>query len=326
MESINKIEFEEALTELGRTGMFELAELLAWLEERRTQDTFVLSKKRLKALQTDWHARFAPSIISRGIAELFEVSLPRFAIRVYANKERTSFVNALRIGTLANQARWRRSVARDGREVTLRGDRSLSDVIRKSTFCVGDSVLAVPSRFANFLVIREWFGTEYGEDRLICGVPYVRNIELNGLCAQATCFMATALLHRIALNTPGITEITCLAQAGKGQVILYGLTPAQMCRYFEKVELRMSLQSVGRSVLNHEAKPVCLFERVLTGYLRSKCPVILPLDSGRMAGLGATPTNENIFAFNGLSSNRITDRKVRRPRRHVVLAVGFRCH
>jgi hypothetical protein len=323
---INEVEFEEALVELGGAGMYELAELFAWLEKEHATEKLVLSRKRRKTFKREWCARFAPSIVSRGIAELFEVSIPRFALRVYANHGRTSFVNALRIGTLANQATWRRA-GQSRREIVVKGDRSMADVIRKSTFCVADSILNVPRRFANYSIIKEWYGREYGEEQSVQGVPYVRNIELNGLCAQATCFMATALLHRITHNTPGITEITRMAQNDRGHILLYGLTSEQMRDYFEKVHLRASLQSSGPSVLYHRAGPLPLYARSVAAYLRSKCPVILPVDSGRMARLGEADRNrQSIFGLNGLSSDRISDRTTQRPRRHVVLAVGFKCH
>src|SRR5688572_29388980 len=94
---MNSVNGDELTSEIGARGFREISNILWRLTGQRDWT------------RTAYIARYAPSIIARGEAEMLGVSMPRFAFRVYLNEQRTSFVNVRRLGTLANQAdKWGR--------------------------------------------------------------------------------------------------------------------------------------------------------------------------------------------------------------------------
>jgi hypothetical protein len=110
------IDIHGAEEELGKKGLSELVCLGLWLKNKqrlregawgwprfRVYWQTLLRPKNMLAF------RMAPSIAARSEAEMFCISMPRFALRTYFNDGDLagSFVNARRLGSFCAQAqRW----------------------------------------------------------------------------------------------------------------------------------------------------------------------------------------------------------------------------
>jgi hypothetical protein len=81
-------------------------------------------------------ARVAPSITTRGEAEIFGLSSPRFAYRVWLDSIQTSFVNIRRIKRLRESIH--RSLGEDSPGLKL------LEADAPPFACIADSLLAVP--------------------------------------------------------------------------------------------------------------------------------------------------------------------------------------
>lgn len=293
----------------------------------------------------EWACRYAPSIIARSEAELFGVSVPRFAIRVYLDKERRNFVNARRIGEFAaSVSGWGTRQAQREHHLDAVRVKWLTRLashpartIRKNT-CVGDCLLRFQER-DGWDVLETELGVAYGEGTPIVATPYVRHISLpgGGLCAQACAFMATSLLHQHCHGVYGVAEVTALAApplAGAAQpppvseMKLTGLLEPALLHYFKHrdVGLRATRQ-FSAPPAPHERLPLNRpFRRALAAYLASGMPVVLPLDFGRMAGLGYGDLKyeDSIFGKQHprIAQSVVQDSHIRRPRPHATLLVG----
>jgi len=329
---------DEIMQALGEKGLADIEELQGFL-----QKTFQWPMCSLRQLR---NFRYAPSIISRGEAEIFNVTLPRFALRVYLDHNQKSFVNARRIGVLCDQARrWsskRTNLTEEGvrqaRRKLFKG--SPAWVLRKHT-CVADSLLD-PSSISGYHVLQAQLGEVYGEGQEILGTPYLRHIPLTGgLCAQAVCFMATALLHDHARGVHSLPDVTALAAGNlkqPGELILRGLDHRELAEYFSNSAVGLGAIwqraaawypdsgaqfSSGRFVPTHQGNA---FAKLIRAYLLSGMPVILPIDAGREAGLVPKTcplVYKSIFEENGLAKDLyLPDSYTLRRRDHAVILVG----
>jgi hypothetical protein len=286
--SPNVIENGDLLPYLGEQGLFQLLQLKKWLT---TMDVTKENWEKDISLKRDVGtllARFAPSIISRSEAELFSISLPRFAIRVFLSEDQGSFVNARRTAEFADQARtWGKRRGDDVTDATrlkgvtplgrrqmlpdsrLRLARTCPGWILHSNSCIGDSILATPTRFSlKYKVLERNLGRLYGEKdaegKPLRGTPYIRHIPLSGggLCAQAVCFMATLLQYEHATGVFGIAEITKLAFDPKlREIPITGLGVPAIKSYFANVGLATASQLAGSGDD---------FKRALQAYLNSE--------------------------------------------------------
>ncbi len=250
--------------------------------------------------------RTAPSLVARSEVELFNISMPRFAFRAYLTDR--SFVNARRIETFCKMATsWGPAPLDDpGSEFAKSPKDAPGERIRGSSSCIGDSLLEVPERLAReqYHVLTTELGLAYGERKPIRGTPFVNHIRLGGgMCAQAVCFMATALLQQAARGIYGVAEITTLASADEERRIdLGGMTPDKMCHYFNHPGVGLSAlpQRIGVPDGDVDLKGISLrrFAGALRAYLLSDVPVILRVDLGRMCGISfemaemETPTTD----------------------------------
>jgi hypothetical protein len=286
--TMNTLTFQE--TELT-TGQFALQEI-----ER--------IKQRFADADQDWTARFAPSIVTRSEAEIFGLSSPRFAVRVYIDKSGRYFVNLRRLRTFCEGGlvfSERRPLPSDLRRDDLSYSRSMvldPQKILLGQSCIADSFLPIPNDLHGFCIITADLAGAYGEtsndEHGYDGSVYVKHIALagGGLCAQAVCFMAAAHLNVHASSIHGLAEITHYATntaAGapfhKLEIVLDGLDFAGMSHYFEAIGLRALLQKAFYSEPKNKGEPSFdLFAPVLKAYLLSKMPVIIPVDCERMAG------------------------------------------
>lgn len=311
--------WHRTIPEVGRRGTEELRRLRRWLLGDDADP------------RAPRYSRVAPSIIARSEAELFGLCMPRFALRVYLDPHLRSFVNARRIGAFCDRARW-------WGKRTAPPKKQLRDIeemrpfwrpawwLRRHT-CVADSLLEY-TRDGRFHVLKARLGFAYGEEENTAGTPYVSHIPLSGggLCAQAVCFMASALLSDDAKGVYGVADVTALAAGDDTrELLLTGLDQASMIRYFthDRVGLRATWQLARRESEGAYHRPFC---EALVAYVCSGMPVVLPLDSLRMAGVGSKDKPlkyaDSIFARNGLSLWEHRKPYEQKPRRHAVLLVG----
>ena len=249
-----------------------------------------------------WRSRLAPSIITRGEAELLGLNMPRFAVRVYLDDECTTFVNARRIPVLAKHARLEKhDTAND----------LISDLENSS--CIADSLLPTAQFRPTYHIIEADGGAVYGERQSVRGLPYVKHMDLGGgLCAQATCFSATVMLHQHARVIYGVAEVTVVATKPKeGHLPLEGLTRKQIGQYLLKTAgLRSAEQHLPHLPDNAEPAPTWL-ARALSSYAISDMPVIFPLS---MQGM-----RQYIWRDNNIDPD---DWDITGHGEHVILVVG----
>jgi len=289
--------------------------------------------------------RSAPSLVARSEAELFDISMPRFAFRAYLTDDEESFVNARRIETFAQMAdKWGEPPAGQlvDWERLYDAKTSPAGLIRaRRPSCIGDSLLKPPEKIdevREYHVLQAELGLAYGEHKEIRGVPFVRHIRLGGgMCGQAACFMATALLQHEARGIYGVAEITALASGQDGPAItISGISADGICNYFNHREVGLSAsRQYVQQVDEDEPALVRELGEALSAYSMSNVPVILRVDLGRMCGIeyraasGDKPLkDDHLFMRNGLASLKAVEKcreegvKEPKPRPHAVVVVG----
>ena len=329
---------DEVRKEIGRSRYYEL---------RLTID-------RLYDPEVEVSFRIAPSIIARSELELLGLGEPRFGIRasLFDGDRQLGFVNLRKIkSTWRQRSTWyypegsvRQTPKQTWWSLLLELFRSNTDLLEFDSPSdvvwdaspIADCLLELPSKFfkKGYESIKVNLGVAYGEtlsdDTPLVGTPFMRHIPCSGggLCAQAVCFMATALMFRFATNIYGLAEITKLATGVKGdEMVITGLYPRAISKYFSEVGLRASIQSTGK-VRNEDTLLPALntFNLALRACVRSKCPVIVMVDGGRMAGdfLDVSSDEQCILERNGLQLPPKTPQgEPGEARNHAVLIVGF---
>lgn len=332
-QDLNIISTSRVRSELGNLGLREVHALIRWLEYGITPylDRNRAAKEYLSWLSANcWSCRTAPALISRENAELFQFATPRFAFRIRTMiGESNCMINTRKLGSFcSNRSSWatpNTGKIRYGKYITYKPTRrNPSMYISKST-CIADSVLPIPKRFRSYHLLKDRYEKEYGEPENLEGLPYVRNIEMSGVCSQACCFMAGLILKRYAEKLYGITEITRLAHLHlvDGHLPLVGLEPYQMRDYFMEIGLRGENQ-----IFSNQTQ----FANALRSYLQSGFPVILFLDLGRMTGVRSDKIDCDLIGLEGsiYGTNMVAQmhadvtRQEVRSRRHCVIAVGIK--
>jgi len=301
---VNEVSEAEFLSQVGDQGYREVARLAEWL----------LTTEMDANLDVELSCRYAPSIITKGEAEIFGLSDPRFAIRLYLeNGEGTSLVNLRRIERMreanprwGRRMRWLKCYSQDPvKALPTPKDRPRELLERASR--IGDCLLQPPKRITTgrekWVVLQADLGREYGEtseEGGFRGTPYLRHIPLagGGLCAQAVCFMATSLLHQYATGVHGLLEVTALAQRDAMkqaeadgysvyEMQISGLNYGGLTNYFRSVGLR-AIKQVPKTM--GYAEPTAdwtnrqdAFTAAARAYVRSGMPVVLTVDVGRLA-------------------------------------------
>ncbi len=312
---MNTVTWTELQLEVGIRGMVEVALFRNWLliedvnrsdwaksEELRLLESMANKIKRPSEPQP----RIAPSIVTRSEAELFGVSWPRFAIRVGLGEG--FFINTRRVASLCSQVEhWQQkpSLWNDILNLFSASSRQHPAHILRFSRAIADAVLNIPHRLKEYDIITAPLGKASGECHPdspdTFGTVYARHIRAGGgLCAQAACFMATALLPCYARAVHGVAEVTALARnQGKflDEMNLSGLTPTELQSYFQQKELGLyatwqvptiggdvDLSNLGGDILisSSVSEELCLG---LESYVGSGFPVIYAVDVGRMAGV-----------------------------------------
>jgi hypothetical protein len=281
--------------------------------------------------------RISPSLVARCEVGLFDISMPRFAFRVYLNPTKSSFINARRIETFARLVNtWGLP---PNHTIDKPESTSPKDIIKRSS-CIGDSFLEPPKSLAEegkYHVITTELGKAYGEGEKIEGTPFVNHMRLSGgACAQAVCFMATALWHNIVRGIYGVAEITALASNQTGPSLdLGGITTEKICVYFNHPKMGLNALRQQVYIDTDPKEKTFQFADALRAYILSDIPVILVVDLGRMCGVEFNKSkpnnkeekNQYIFERNMLGPMLMgTIEKCRsteiKPRFHAILIVG----
>lgn len=162
-------------------------------------------------------------------------------------------------------------------------------------------------------------------------LPFVESLEFaGGLCSQAVCYMATAILLPFASAVYGLGEITALAQPIQAEIPLRGLDSIEMSHYFAQVGLRFTEQAAefpelqGDDALPLERRRRASLSQALRAYLGSDIPIIFPTDVRRLATTRfrcGSSAGLSIYKRNGwLTKTEFPDA----GNAHSIILVGYR--
>lgn len=322
------------LNEIGAATIFgELS------EEQQGELGFILARLRLECQPT---CRIAPSIIIRSELQIFGCSSPRFAYRIYF-KSGTGFLNIRRFRLLKMGVRTRQ-VKDDTSHLMLDevGENEIRGILQdESQSCIADCLLPVPPEYREFHLLTAILSDAYGEtlpkeSGPYAGTPFLKNVILGGgLCAQACCFMATAILHAHATGVHGLGEITALANSPRRRILsISDMNYPLMANYFAAVALIMTEQNththIHRGDLSLQEVELMEFVQALKSYLLSGMPVVVPLDTGKLLGFhslnkhATRDLERSIYYKNGLDIDPedLEGFDHTEPNNHCVILVG----
>jgi sugar phosphate isomerase/epimerase len=261
-----------AAEEIGPEGLAQLQELQQWLQGH---------------VDPVWKIRFraAPSIVVRSECELWTLSRPRFAFRAYLDAS-GSFVNARRLNLFKTVLKSRLELRKTDANEELDFEKLVTGLD-----VVGDSLLAPPDRLNSYRLLTVELGHAYGEGEHLAGTPFVKHMSLGGgMCAQACCLMANALLHEYLPDRQayplagihGVAEVTAIAQGDDAEeLVLQGLRWDEIVRYFARVGRSAERQCYLSRRLDALGVDES-FSRALQAYIKSGIPVILPMNFASM--------------------------------------------
>lgn len=283
---------------------------------------------------SDFEARASPSLITRSEAELFNLSWPRFAFRVYLLDRSLGFMNIRRLRLLRSR------VTLAGRRAGLSEKECSPQIIGPDdsrldlekqlppTRCIADSLLMPPSRTWSGLATTGFrfltapqLSVAYDEPKF-SGVPYLQQMPLGGgLCAQCACLMVTMLMHRWADGIHGIAEITARVQDSSSlELSLGGMTESLVVSYLESV----GLHALKETALDEKGASNAM-STVVVSYVHSGVPVILPVDAKRMRSSDPNSvfsTNHVLEIVGSHVKPTPSDNESASPEGHVVVVIG----
>lgn len=303
----NKMEIEinqVHLTQFSRYPLYEKWKSLLTKQLKIIQNLVVP-----KEFQTDIEQclQYAPSVITRGDAQILNVSAPRFAIRAYLDTRKCSWVNLRRLLELREQVPQEWNTARHTKRRTnlelapahlaVGMAPNPRRAIGKSS-PIGDCLL----RFSNpdYHVIQVDLHEACGVPRdsreiKLGGTPYVHGIEVIGVCAQAAAFMMTMCLADHAKCVLSLCEITHLAIAENTdtkfeEFEVRALSPIELVQYFTFPNLGPGLNAFyeifSRAFYPFHLDQVRWLRESLMSYVNSNIPVTIPIDLNRADGKG----------------------------------------
>ena len=244
---LNTVTHRDVEAELSDAEMYRLAYLAyrVTAPEIPTVEGFIQSVR--SELLKSMRFRSAPSIVVRSEAELFGINMPRFAYRAIFSEdtEQAGFVNLRRIESFVS------SVAR---RLELGPRDEFITQLRRKCRCVADSFLGIPAWAHDYHVITTELAQWYSEQWPKRGTPFVTHFPVGGgMCAQAVCFMVSALLHQHGTGVFGVSEVTMMSSAGDESEQRFlnfsGLTIERMKRYFERISLFARLDALFKEFL-----------------------------------------------------------------------------
>jgi sugar phosphate isomerase/epimerase len=305
--------------------------------------SFLVGQPREDLDQTILSPRYASSIIMRTEAELFGVSSPRFGYRLYPNgRDNCAVVNIRRLQTLEDSINHRYEALRSALPILENPTAQARTAPARYTLthqsCVADCLLSPPQRLpalfedrgltpgAFAFLAAPLLTKVYGETLpaqadtdIPTSTPYAMTVDISGgVCAQACCFMATALLHEYAAGVYGLAEITFLAhKRPPDRITIAGLSEINMMTYFSNVGLRTIPQQPKSLV---EGTRVRALAQALASYAVSRIPVIATVDMSKLASFKPATFEWSFYEANGFLSNAAE--AVPKHTKHAVLIVG----
>ena len=244
-------------------GLLKQGNFVGLLEYYRKIDSAIPSP-------TDIEYRFAPSIITRSECEVLGLPSPRFAIRTQG-LDSIGFVNLRRIEIT------KKTLDAPGKD----------DIAKMVSCCIADCLLIPPDQLDNdYHILKTNLWEVYGEkDNGKNAFPYVKYTQMGGgLCSQACCFMATALLHQYSQGIYAIPEITMIALVTDFKpefLSFHGLTIRQMQKFFR--DPRVGLNAVDEVLLVADGVGDDLAKKrisfVIRSYILSGVPVFQIMDN-----------------------------------------------
>ena len=194
------------------------------------------------------------------------------------------------------------------------GKREILDFLSEHVIsCVADCLLIPPAdllQVSHIVTTNLW--EAYDEtDRVKKAYPYVMHTPMGGgLCSQACCFMATALLHRYSRGIYAIPEVTKIAHTGDEiNLSVQGLTTQQMRKFFYDDCVR--LNTVGETFVPRSVNLSLDKKRLsfaIRSYVLSGVPVLLMVDdyllkyNKNVPNTYRTPPNEvHCVVINGVN-------------------------
>lgn len=245
----------------------------------------------------DRRARYAASLITRADAELFGLSYPRFAIRVYLDDAHSSFLNLRRTVLLGERIRKALSEETRTEEAERDGQRHVGEDGNPLYSMIGDCVLRVPKRLEEgYRIIKcavdKLYGSEAQNLSQVDATPYVNYSDFYGSCALAVAFMACAMLSDDCTGLFGLTEMPfVLARATNTPTRLGPLNIENLCALLscDDIHLHAYHQRANnpRYLLPVDGcSGVALFAAGLRSYILSGMPVIITCDLYRLHGFG----------------------------------------
>jgi len=252
----------------------QLKELFSWLAERDLTSDEITHRP-------------APSIVARSECELFTISYPRFAERVYLPEPCSpGFVNLRRLERFASML--------EASYPTLAS--TVAESIKRGS-TVADCLLPPPQRFAKeYEFLQVDLSAAYGEYDRFAAVPFLQHLRYTGgMCVQACAFMASALFANdlssdIVHKVFGLAELTCNGPGDftKGMHSCFdtgGKGAADLQEIFRDQPLSVAIDYVHE---NEYRNPIDvqhkLFGSCLRGYVESGFPVIAWVSLSRMWG------------------------------------------
>ncbi|HWB05289.1 MAG TPA: hypothetical protein VG796_19810 [Verrucomicrobiales bacterium] len=332
--SLNGAAEKEILEKIGQKALREVEDLLHAVYLAPGSQGGDLAEKHL------WHWTYAPSLVVRGEMEVFGQSHPRFALRVrpFAG-HKDGFLNLRRVQETCDRLppEWTPITSEDEKEIEKLGlnpgarlpekaDRP--GTVYKESSAVADCLLPTPANLDHsYFILKspEELALAFGEGAEgglvegqatlpdypnatgFRGSPYMRQIQMlgAGVCAQAVCFMASALLARHARYIHGLAEITTRARSRPHDPyrirwgvaawhVTGGLNSAEISKYFKSNGLKTHLPGftsllpltgprLGTLARKWKARTSTVQAAVaLRRYILAGVPVILNVDLNRM--------------------------------------------
>jgi hypothetical protein len=204
--SLNAVSLDEVRAELDETEMTRLLNLRQWLLHGPDRPQFRIEEESEDEQLQKMHFRSAPSIVVRSEAELFGINKPRFAYRA-----RLSGTDGSILG-FSNLRRIKSFVRSIGKRLDVGIQADFLTKLQLKCRCLADSFLAVPNWAGAYQVVTTDLARWYAESGPDNGTSFVTHFPVGGgMCAQAVCFMASALLHDYANGVFGVAEVTMLS-------------------------------------------------------------------------------------------------------------------
>jgi hypothetical protein len=217
----------------------------------------------------------APSIVWRSdlqfLGNVLGIDEPRWATRFHLWESLSECVQARYVGF-----------------VNSRPEQITSMIAEGKLGIIADAYLAPPARMVYppyHLTVMGTYSRIYGVEPFAC-VPFSKPYKIFGsLCAQASIFVALVICTRIGAHAIGTFEVTSIANPGKRDFQVEGLTVQQISDVFKDKSVTLnSFLEIFRDVDESRSDLKSCINGIILGYLETGLPVILNVDYNKLYG------------------------------------------